>query len=73
MEPRPKFHLPDAIVAILAGEVEGGWRMNWRRKLFFLLIRLQTYWPLVPRISFKEATENTLRPVAPVPAEVRTL
>lgn len=73
MEPRPKFHLPDAIVAILAGEVEGGWPMNWRRKLFFLLIRLQAYWPLVPRISFKEPAENPLRPMAPMPAEVRTL
>lgn len=73
MEPRPKFHLPDAIVAILAGEVEGGWRMNWRRKLFFLLIRLQGYWPLVPRISFKEPAEDQVQSMTPVPAEVRTL
>jgi len=73
MEPRPKFHLPDAIVAILAGEVEGGWSMNWRRKLFFLLIRLQAYWPLVPRISFEEPAPRERRAVAPLPAEVRTL
>jgi len=54
MEPRPKFNLPSAIVAILAGELEGGWAIEWRRKLFFLLIRLQGRWPLVPRISFSE-------------------
>ena len=30
LEPRPKFHLPDAIVAILAGEVGGGWGMALR-------------------------------------------
>jgi flavin-dependent dehydrogenase len=54
MEPRPKFNLPSAIVAILAGELDGGWRIEWRRKLFFLLIRLQARWPLVPTISFSE-------------------
>jgi FADH2-dependent halogenase len=54
MEPRPKFNLPDAITAILAGELDGGWSMDWRRRLFFWLIKLQSKWPLVPRISFKE-------------------
>jgi FADH2-dependent halogenase len=54
MQPRPKYHIPDAIVAILAGELEGGWKLNWRRKLFFWLIRIQARWPLVPRISFAE-------------------
>jgi flavin-dependent dehydrogenase len=56
MEPRPKFNLPAAIVAILAGELDGGWTIEWRRKLFFLLIRLQARWPLVPRLSFSEKT-----------------
>ena len=54
MEPRPKFNLPSAIVAILAGELDGGWGIEWRRKLFFLLIRLQARWPLVPRLSFAD-------------------
>jgi FADH2-dependent halogenase len=54
MEPRPKFNLPDAVTAILAGELDGGWPMDWRRRVFFLLTRLQAYWPVVPRISFKE-------------------
>ena len=65
MQPRKKFHLPDAIVAILAGELEGGWRMEWRRRLFFWLVRIQTRWPLVPRVSFEEcagrAGENAVR------------
>jgi flavin-dependent dehydrogenase len=56
MEPREKFNLPSAIVAILAGELDGGWGIEWRRKLFFLLIRLQGHWPLVPRISFEETS-----------------
>ena len=54
MEPRPKFNLPDAITAVLAGELDGGWTMDWRRRLFFLLIKLQARWPLVPRITFSE-------------------
>jgi FADH2-dependent halogenase len=58
LEPRPKFNLPDAIVALLAGELEGGWGMEWRRRLFFLLIKIQARWPLVPRISFDEVTRS---------------
>ena len=58
MEPRPKFNLPSAIVAILAGELEGGWGIEWRRRVFFLLIRLQARWPLVPRLSFAEGPSS---------------
>lgn len=54
MQPRPKFHIPDAIVAILAGELEGGWKLEWRRKMFFWLVKAQARWPLVPRISFED-------------------
>jgi flavin-dependent dehydrogenase len=52
MEPRPKFNLPDAITAVLAGELNGGWPMEWRRQFFFLLTKIQKRWPLVPRINF---------------------
>jgi FADH2-dependent halogenase len=58
MNPRPKFHLPDAIVAILAGELEGGWTIAWRRRLFFWLIKLQGRRPFAPRISFAEAAQS---------------
>jgi len=59
LEPRPKFNLPDAIVAILAGELEGGWAMEWRRRLFFWLIKIQERRPLVPRISFAESMADS--------------
>ena len=52
LEPRHKFQLPWAVNAVLAGELEGGWAMRWRVRLFFLLVKLQARWPLVPRISF---------------------
>jgi len=29
--------------------------MDWRRRLFFWLIKIQARYPLVPRISFAEA------------------
>jgi len=58
MEPRPKFDLPDAIVAVLAGELDGDWKLDWRRRLFFWLIKLQARWPLVPRIDFEESQSN---------------
>lgn len=54
MEPRRKFQLPDAIVAILAGELEGGWKLDWRRRLFFWLVKLHSRRPIVPGISFAE-------------------
>ena len=58
MEPRKNCHIPDAIVAILAGELEGGWKLAWRRWLFFLLIRIQAHWPILPRISFDESPKD---------------
>jgi FADH2-dependent halogenase len=57
MEPRDKFSLPAAITAILAGELDGGWKLWWRRKLFFWMVKLQARWPLVPKILSWNTTE----------------
>jgi FADH2-dependent halogenase len=53
LEPRPVVQLPDAITALLAGELEGGWKLAWRRKYFRLLTRIQARHALVPRITFE--------------------
>jgi hypothetical protein len=29
--------------------LEGGWKLRWRLRLFFLLVKFQKRWPLVPR------------------------
>jgi flavin-dependent dehydrogenase len=50
--PQEHFHLASAVNAILAGELNGGWSLRWRMRLFFLLIRLQRRFPIVPRASF---------------------
>jgi len=57
-EPRDRFNLPSAVVALLAGELEGGWKISWRMRLFFWLTRLQSKRPILPRISFQEPMET---------------
>ncbi len=52
LQPRGRLNIPSAMIAVLAGEVEGSWAMRWRVELFFLLVKLQSRWPLVPRVSF---------------------
>ena len=54
LEPRNRFELAAAVNAVLAGELEGGWPMRWRMRLFFWIVKMQARWPLVPRISFHE-------------------
>ncbi len=52
MEPRNKWSLASAVLAVLAGELEAGWQIHWRMRLFFWLVRLQAKRPFMPRISF---------------------
>ncbi len=60
---RPHNHcdLPSAVNAVLAGELEGGWKLRWRLEYFFLLVRIQKRWPLVPRISFAPRAARAIR------------
>jgi FADH2-dependent halogenase len=51
-EPRERFKLASAINAALAGELEGGWALRWRMRLFFYIVRAQKRWGFLPRISF---------------------
>jgi FADH2-dependent halogenase len=55
LRPPPRgrgLDMASAMIAVLAGEVEGSWAMRWRIKLFFWLVKLQSHMPIVPRISF---------------------
>ncbi|MCB1063568.1 MAG: tryptophan 7-halogenase [Verrucomicrobiae bacterium] len=45
-----KWGMPDAVVAILAGQLDGGWSVRWRLRLFFLLVKLQARFPVVERL-----------------------
>jgi FADH2-dependent halogenase len=66
LQPRNKFNLPSAVTALLAGELEGGWKIRWRMRLFFWLIKAQARWPLVPRLSWDEMAATD-------PAEPRSM
>lgn len=57
MEPRARFELPDAIVAILAGELDGGWKLGWRLRVFRWLVNLHARRPIVPPISYAEKAQ----------------
>jgi len=71
LQPRNKFNLPSAVTALLGGELDGGWKIRWRMRLFFWLVKAQARLPLVPRISWKETSEGMeaeSRPMASVEA-----
>lgn len=61
MNPRNKFNLPSAVTALLAGELEGGWKIRWRMKIFFWLVKIQARFPLVPRLAFGPVEKNEER------------
>lgn len=64
MEPSHRLSIPAAVTALLAGELNGGWKLRWRMEVFYLLVRLQSFWPLAPRISFAApATSSTAREI----------
>ena len=52
LEPRNGLQVPAAVVAVLAGDLEPSWSIRWRLECFYLLVRVQKRWPLVPRITF---------------------
>lgn len=51
--PREKFQMASAVNATLAGAVDGGWKLRWRMRLFFLLVKAQARFGFLPRISFE--------------------
>ncbi len=66
LQPRNHHDLPSAVNAVLAGELEGGWALRWRLKYFWLLVKLQKRWPLVPHISFAPRRARETKPVESV-------
>lgn len=58
LEPRHRLDLPAAVLAVLAGDLEPAWPVRWRLELFYLLVRLQRFRPLVPRLDFSPASSH---------------
>ena len=66
LEPKDKWDLPSAVNAVLAGEVAGGWRVWWRLRVFFLIVKLQKRWPLVQRLAYLRGSEASARKTAEI-------
>jgi FADH2-dependent halogenase len=60
MSPRHRMSLPAAVTAVLAGELDGGWKIRWRMRAFFWIIKLQRKFPLLPRICFAPHHDQTV-------------
>ena len=60
MSPRHRLSLPAAVTAVLAGELDGGWKIRWRMRAFFWIIKLQRRFPLLPRICFGPTHNQTV-------------
>jgi FADH2-dependent halogenase len=63
--PGRRLDIASAVIAVLAGEVEGSWAMRWRMELFFWLVRLQSFWPIAPRISFAPNAPKSISKAKP--------
>lgn len=50
LQPAEFCHVTSATNAVLAGRPDLPWRVRWRLRLFFLLVRMQKYLPVVPRV-----------------------
>lgn len=60
--PTQKFQLAPAVNAVLAGNLGSDFAIWWRMQLFYLVVFLQRYFPLCPRLESK--AEPSPQPVA---------
>jgi len=50
-QPTRRFELAAAVNAVLAGNLDGGFSIWWRMQLFYLVVFLQKFATLVPRLT----------------------
>jgi len=53
--PAKRFQLPAAVNAVLAGNINGGFSIWWRMQIFYLVVFLQKFATLCPRLTLKPA------------------
>jgi geranylgeranyl reductase family protein len=54
-QPTAHFQLPAAVNAVLAGNINGGFAIWWRMQLFYLVVFLQKFAALCPRLTLTPA------------------
>lgn len=63
-QPTARFQLPAAVNAVLAGNINAGFAIWWRMQLFYLVVYLQKFATLCPRLTLVP-TPKTPEPAAP--------
>jgi flavin-dependent dehydrogenase len=63
LRPGKHLDLPSAVNAVLAGELDGGWSLRWRLEYFFLLVKIQSHFKIVPPIFFGASRPRKLNPM----------
>ncbi|HEY3901952.1 MAG TPA: NAD(P)/FAD-dependent oxidoreductase [Chthoniobacter sp.] len=58
-QPGGPFELAAAVNAVLAGNINGGFSIWWRMQLFYLVVFVQRFATLRPRLSLKPAAVNS--------------
>jgi flavin-dependent dehydrogenase len=56
--PRDLFNLPPTVNAVLGGNIGTSFPIKWRMWVFYFLVRLQRYYPIVPRRTLVPQTEQ---------------
>jgi flavin-dependent dehydrogenase len=67
LHPQDIFQIPQAVNAVLGGNISGSFPIRWRMSVFYLIVWLQRYLPLCPRRSLipsSSTPEPALRPAA---------
>jgi len=49
--PDPPFQIPAAVNSVLAGNIHAGWSVWWRLQLFYITLKVQKRFPLLPRFE----------------------
>jgi flavin-dependent dehydrogenase len=66
VQPNRRFDLPSAVNCVLAGRTELPWSVRWRLELFFAIVKLQKWVPVVQRV-FRDAPDKVVLPLEPEP------
>jgi len=68
LHPQDILQIPPAVNAVLGGNIGDSFAIKWRMWIFYLLVRLQRYFPLCPRRTLVPNKE-----AVPVPAPAEAL
>ena len=62
LHPQDLFQIPPAVNAVLGGNVGDSFAIKWRMWIFYMLVRLQRYFPLCPRRTLVPQTNGAAAP-----------